>query len=206
MYKLYSRPGTGGFVVEAALLLARVPFECIDVPKPSQHEPDFLRISPLGQVPALVLPDGQLITESAAMCILLADDHPDAGLAPAIGVSARASFLRWMMLMTSVLYPAVLRLFYADRYTSDPHGGAGVEDAAAREMDTAFAILDAALAGSDGLAGSFSIADVYLLMLAHWTPEEKPRPEWTNIVALCERLKDHAVLRDLNAKHALWQV
>ena len=91
MYKLYTRPGSGGFVVEAALALANAPFEQIDVPKTDRPDPAFLGISPLNQVPVLTLPDGRSITESAAICVLLAERHPDARLAPAIDAPARAA-------------------------------------------------------------------------------------------------------------------
>lgn len=206
MYQLYTRTGTGGFVVEAAIALSGAPCTRVDVAKANAREPEYLKISPLGQVPALVLADGMAITESAAICILIADDHPESRLAPPIGSAGRAAFLRWMMFMTSVIYPAQLRGYYTDRYTADPDGIDGVKQAALREVDQAFAIIDAGLEGREWLAGdAFSIADVYLLMVAHWHPVEgRPRPEWTNIVALCEKLKAHPVLSELNARHDMW--
>jgi len=204
MYKLYTRPNSGGFVVEAALALAGVPFDQIDVPKPP--DPTFLAISPLNQVPVLTLPDGNSITESAAMCILLAERHPDAGLAPAIGSPARADFLRWMTFMSSVIYPAALRFFYAHRYTADPGGLEAVKQAAVAEMDRGFAILDTALEGHDWLVGDhLSLADIYLVMLIAWHPEvEKVRTAWPNIERLWAGLREHPVMRRLNASHDMW--
>lgn len=150
MYKLYTRPGSGGFVVEAALALAKAPFEQIDVPKSDRPDPAFLAISPLNQVPALTLPDGSSLTESAAICILLAERHPRAGLAPAADAPARADFLRWMAFMSSALYPAVLRFYYAPRYTVDADGAKAVKQAAVAEMDRGFAVVDAACAAATG--------------------------------------------------------
>ena len=150
MYKLYTRPGSGGFVVEAALALANAPFEQIDVPKTDRPDPAFLDISPLNQVPVLTLPDGSSMTESAAICILLAERHPNAGLAPAVDAPARADFLRWMAFMSSVLYPAVLRFYYAYRYTADADGTKAVKQAAVAEMDRGFAVVDAALQAVTG--------------------------------------------------------
>lgn len=122
MYTLYTRPGSGGFVVEAALAMADAPFRQIDVPKKDPPDPAFLAVSPLNQVPALTLPDGCSLTESAAICILLAERHPQAGLSPEAGSPGRADFLRWMAFMSSVLYPAILRLYYAHRYTASADG------------------------------------------------------------------------------------
>jgi glutathione S-transferase len=204
MYRLYTRPGTGGFVVEAALQAAGAPFELIDVPKGAPPAPAFLAASPLGQVPAMILPDGKPMTESAAICLLLAERYPEAGLAPAAASPLRADFLRWMIFLSG-LYLADLRYFYAHRYTADPAGIDAVKQAALAEMDRDFAILDGALAGRDGLAGERSIADVYLLMLAHWHPvAARPRDEWANIVRLCEALKKEPALAELNERHRIW--
>jgi len=206
MYKLYTRPGSGGFVVEAALAMAGAPFEQIDVPKKETPDPAFLAISPLNQVPTLTLPNGQSLTESAAICILLAERHPEACLAPEAGSSARADFLRWMAFMSSVLYPAVLRLYYAHRYTADGEGLQPVKKAAVAEMDRGFAILDQALAGRDWLAGeALSLADIYLVMLVAWHPDvEKARNAWPNVERLWAKLRQHELMRKLNASHEMW--
>jgi glutathione S-transferase len=206
MYKLYTRLGSGGFVVEAALAMAGVPFEQIDVPKKETPDPAFLAISPLNQVPALTLPDGHSLTESAAICILLAERHPQAGLAPEAGSPGRADFLRWMAFMSSVLYPAVLRLYYAHRYTADGEALQPVKQAAVAEMDRGFAILDQALAGRDWLAGDrLSLADIYLVMLVAWHPDiERARKAWPNIERLWARLREDALMRKLNASHEMW--
>ena len=206
MYKLYTRPGSGGFVVEAALALANVKFDQIDVPKTSEPNQAFLDISPLNQVPVLTLPNGQSITESAAICILLAERHPEAGLAPAAGSADRADFLRWMAFMSSALYPAILRLYYAHRYTADSDGKKAVKQAAIAEMDRGFAIVDAALEGRDWLVGNaMSLADIYLVMLVAWHPDiDKARADWPNIERLWSVLRAHPLMTRLNTAHEMW--
>ncbi|GAA2835984.1 glutathione S-transferase/GST-like protein [Aminobacter aminovorans] len=206
MYRLYTRAGSGGFVVEAAFALAGVPFERIEVVKGVEPAAEFRKISPLGQVPALVLPDGQAMTESAAMCQLIAERHPYARLAPSVDASGRADFLRWMAFLTSVTYPALLREYYAHRYTTDALGIEAVKAAAIAEAERSFGVVEAALQDRDWLAGThMSIADVYLLMLAYWHPEPgKLALAWPNIARLCTVLKEDAVLTELNASHAMW--
>ena len=206
MYKLYTRPGSGGFVVEAALALANAPFEQIDVPKSDRPGPAFLDISPLNQVPVLTLPDGSSMTESAAICILLAERHPEARLAPAVDAPARADFLRWMAFMSSVLYPAVLRFYYAHRYTADADGTKAVKQAAVAEMNRGFAVLDAALKGRDWLVGDqMSLADIYLVMLVAWHPDiDTARAAWPDIERLWARLRGHPLLKTLNTSHEMW--
>lgn len=206
MYKLYTRPGSGGFVIEAALALANAPFDQIDVPKTDQPDPAFLAISPLNQVPVLTLPDGSSMTESAAICILLAERHPQAGLAPAVDAPARADFLRWMAFMSSVLYPAILRLYYAHRYTTDAEGTKAVKQAAIAEMDRGFAVVDAALQGGDWLVGdAMSLADIYLVMLVAWHPDiDRARAAWPDIERLWSKLRDHPLMKTLNTSHEMW--
>jgi glutathione S-transferase len=206
MYRLYTRPGSGGFVVEAALVLANAPFDQIDVPKKDPPDPAFLDISPLNQVPVLTLPSGQSITESAAICILLAERHPEAGLAPATGSPDRADFLRWMAFMSSVLYPAILRLYYAHRYTTEADGKKAVKQAAIAEMDRGFAIVDAALEGRGWLVGDvMSLADIYLVMLVAWHPDiDKARADWPNIERLWSVLRAHPLMKRLNTAHEMW--
>ena len=205
MYTLYSRPGSGGFVAEAALAITGAPFRLVNVARDAPG-PDFLAISPLRQVPALVLPDGRAMTESAAISIHLADLFPASALAPRGDAPERADFLRWMLFMSSALYPALLRYFYAERYTADPAGSKPVMEAALSEADRGFLVVERALSGRDWLVGDgMTIADIYLLMLAHWHPvADRPREEWVNIVSLCARLAQHPVVAELNRSHRFW--
>jgi glutathione S-transferase len=205
MYKLYSRPGSGGFVAEAALRMAGAPYEVVPVDKASPPV-GFERLSPLRQVPALTLPDGRTITESAAICLLLQETFPSAGLGPAAGSHDRPEFLRWMFFLSSMLYPTLMRFFFCERSTTDSTGLDAVKEAAVVEADRGFVVVDRALAGRDWLAGEkMSIADIYLLMLAYWHPvADKPRDEWTNIVRVCEALKRDPLVAKLNETHRFW--
>jgi len=204
MYTLYSRPGSGGFVVEAALRIAGVPFDLVDEPKGPHPSPEFLAISPMNQVPVLVLSDRKAVTESAAICALLAERH--VGLGPVAGEAGRADFLRWLAFMTSTLYPAVLRYYYASRYTADADGVAAVKQAAVAEMDREIGIVDHALAAGGWLAGDArSIADVYLLMLVCWHPDaDKVRAAWSHVERVCAALRADPLLAELNARHEMW--
>jgi glutathione S-transferase len=205
MYTLYTRAGSGGFVAEAALSISGAPFRTVEVERGST-DTVFRSISPLNQVPVLTLPDGRSITESAAICILIADLYPAAGLSPQANSSDRPEFLRWMLFMSSVLYPVLLRVFYAHRYSATPAGVEEVKAVALAETDRAFEIVDRALQDRDWLAGdSFSIADVYLLMLGCWHPvNDRPREEWTNLVRHAETVKQLPAIAGLNANHRMW--
>jgi glutathione S-transferase len=185
-YTLYSKKGSGGFAVEAALVKAGAPFKIVTVnyDQGEQHSAAFAKINPMQQVPALILPDGTLMTESAAMLIHIASAFPDQGLAPPAGTSGNGRFLRWMLFMVVNLYEADLRYFYPERYTADTDT-AGIDDirvAGAAHMAMSFALmepeLDPFLFGKE-----LSIADVYLAMLSIWSPAPLTTMKYTALRA-----------------------
>jgi GST-like protein len=80
MYTLYGKTGSGSASVEAALTLARAPFRIVETASWAQNDAfaDLLGLTPLGQVPTLVLDDGSALSESAAILMHLGSAHPDA--------------------------------------------------------------------------------------------------------------------------------
>jgi glutathione S-transferase len=179
VYTLYGNKGSGSLPAEAALAKAGAAYKVIelDLAKGDHEQAAFVAINPARQVPALVLPDGTVMTESAAIVIHLAAAHPEAKLGPPPGTPAHARFLRWLVFISANVYEADLRYYYPDRYTTDPAGVAAVKAAGVRHMAKSFAILDEAMAESPFLTGpALSIADVYLAVLSTWSPEPITAP------------------------------
>ncbi len=185
-HTLYVSKNSGSFAVEAAFVLAKVPFKSveIDTEKKEQKGAAFTAINPLQQVPALVLEDGTVMSESVAMILHLADLYPASGIAPPAGTAASACFLRWLTFMTVNIYEADLRYFYAERYT-DEAGLPGTRAAASAAMQRHFAILEEhALTPGPYVAGDqFTSADAYLAMLTKWSPEPVTSPRVAAVVA-----------------------
>lgn len=200
-YRLYNRPGSGGFVVEAALTLAGAPFELEEfASKPGTPLPESFRgTNPWGQVPTLVLPDGSTMTEAAAILIHLAACFPGKGLGPEPGTAEHAAFLRWMVFASVNLYEAVLRRGYPFRYTTDPDGYEGLRAAANQRMAEALAVLEAAAApGPFLLGGEMSVADIYITMLSTWFRGEIDAPYLT---ALAQGVKQHPIIAPIWRRH-----
>lgn len=103
---LYGAPGSGAVAVEAALQLLDIDYVLIE--GATWAEPEArVRVAPLNplrQIPTLVLDNGQVMTESAAILIYLADLHPQAGLSPRPDDARRPAFLRWMLHVSSAIY------------------------------------------------------------------------------------------------------
>ena len=99
---LYYSPSTASLVVHWLLIELDVPHTLhpLDFDKQQQKSPEYLKVHPAGVVPALVI-DGQVITEAAAITLHLADLHPEASLAPAIGTPQRAAYYQWMLFMAN---------------------------------------------------------------------------------------------------------
>ena len=83
-------------------------------------------INPAGKIPALVLPDGTAVCESAAILIYLSTAHREAQLAPPPGSTAHARFLQWMVFLSANVYDAALRYYHAERVPI--YDSAGVND------------------------------------------------------------------------------
>jgi glutathione S-transferase len=173
-YKLYGRQGSGSFAVQVALEEIGTPYSQVWISKDEAEVVTFRRVNPTGKVPALALPDGTLMIESAAMLIHLTLAHPATGLAPPPGTSRHAVFLQWMTYLSANVYEALLRAYYSTRYSV--RGDADAEAIASQGTQDCVSHLEL-LSRSLGpyvLGSEYSVADVYLYMLASWYPPGLP--------------------------------
>lgn len=105
-FTVYGARGSGSIPVEATLTLLGLPYTLVEGATwiDAQARERVAPVNPMRQVPALVLPDGEVMTESAAILIYLADLYPGAGLAPLPSDPLRRKFLRWMVYVSSAIY------------------------------------------------------------------------------------------------------
>jgi glutathione S-transferase len=188
-YKLYGRPGSGSFAVQVALEESGAAYERIWVGREAADVERFRATNPTGRVPALVLPDGTVMFESAAMLIHLALEHPQSALAPQPGSSRHATFLQWVVFLSANVYEAALRMYYPARYS--PRGetdAAAIRAQGTVDFCTHLGLIGQAL-GPYVLGADYSIADVYLYMLASWYLGEK-----TELYRRLPKLEAHAKL------------
>lgn len=176
-YTLYYSPGTASMAVHWTLIELGEPFDTVrlDFEADQQHDPAYLTLNPMGRVPTLVV-DGQPYSESTALLMLLAEGHPEAGLAPAPGDPRRATWLETMVWLANNLQPPMRDWFYADK-DGPPSGAAAVRDLAQRRIESAWPRLAERFA--DGRAYLFGdtpgVADFLAAMLMRWS-RNMPHP------------------------------
>jgi glutathione S-transferase/GST-like protein len=171
MYTLYWAADSGALAPQILLEEVGAGYERrdIDLDAGEENAPAFLEINPRGQVPALALADGTILTESAAILLHLADCHPRAGLLPPAGSRDRALVYRWLFYAAANLYEGVLRLYYSDRFTTDASQAREVSDAARAFIDESWDLLENELGDGPYFLGEhYSVLDPYLLMLSNW--------------------------------------
>ncbi len=202
-YTLYWRERSGSFGPHAVLAELALPVDEIHVNSKAgaNRTAEYLALNPDGRIPVLRLPDGQVMTESAAIALHLAESHPEAGLVPLPGDPDRVRFLRWLFYSVPNIYEPDLRASYPARYCSDPGEAEGVKRAGLRALDANWTILAAALGEGPFLLGQrYSVADPYLAMMAAWHPA--PRALMARLPALARLVE---AVRTRPRLNALWE-
>ncbi|HYD69733.1 glutathione S-transferase family protein [Azospirillum sp.] len=170
MITLYNMPSTAGMAPHIVLREIGAPHRMVllDGDAKAQKAPEYLALNPHGRVPTLV--DGDLvISESAAICLHLAETHPQAGLVPPLGSAERARLVQWLVYLTNTVQAEMMPYFYPDRYVPE-EGAAALRARVEARLAGMFAHIDGELAGRTWLLGErYTIADPYLFMLARWT-------------------------------------
>jgi GST-like protein len=198
-YTLYTRPGWGSAIVEAQLDWYGLPFT-VEPVGDMLRDPEARRkiegINPLAQLPTLVMPDGAVMSESAAITLLLADITGKDTLVPGPKAAERATFLRWLVFIIANIYPTFT-------YADVPARFVEVEAAQAPFVKTLDAYrqklwrqLEGAAAEPWFLGERFSALDLYIAVMTRWGPKrpwfEKETPRLFAIARHADALPELA--------------
>jgi glutathione S-transferase len=176
-YQLYYYPGNANLAPHILLEEAAVEFELVLVDRRSgQHKnPEYLGLNPNGRIPTLVR--GELVLfEAAAICLHIADHHPDARLIPPLLSVQRSHFYKWLIFLTNTVQTEYMKFRYPEQHTLGEAGAEGVREVAAQRASRAFEVIEASLGSGPYILGEeYSACDAYLLMLAWWA-NRLPQP------------------------------
>ncbi len=202
-YTLIGVPGWGSAIAEALLELSGLPYqvEDIDGSKPTTESKRLTALNPLAQVPTLLLPDGVVMTESAAIALHLAERAPAAGLAPPAGDPTRDAFLRWLVFIVANIYPMYTVGDFPDRWVSGEAAQKELRASTDAYRDKSWRIVEADIAPRPWFLGArFSALDVYVKVMSHW----RPRRDWFR--DNCPKLMSVALAADKEPRLAkVWQ-
>lgn len=173
-YTLYTGQRSGAASVEVLMAALGLDVELRQAapwtePVGAYYE-ELKRINPLAQLPTLVTPGGEVLTESVAVLWTLLERHPSAWV-PAPSTRERAACLRWMQFAASTVYTAVGVADYPERWTTATDDGArgAVRDAAVARMKLGWDIVAGAYGGGRFFLGDRpTVCDVYLANLSKW--------------------------------------
>ena len=164
--KLYYSPGACSLSPHIVLNEAGLPYttEKVDLKsKKTESGADFTTINAKGAVPALVLDDGSVLTEGAAIVQYLADQKPQSGLAPPAGTMPRYRLIGLLNYIASEVHKNFSPLF-------NPRAAADWKAAAIANLESRFTWLSGYLGDKKYLLGdTFSVADAYLFTVLGWT-------------------------------------
>lgn len=200
MYTLYHAPGAASLAVHWLLLELGVEhrLEKIDLGAGAQRSAEYLKLNPNGVVPTLIV-DGAPMYECAALLLMLAERHPEAGFAPAPGSRERQLYLQWMLHLANTLQPAFRLWFYPAEAAGAEHAEAAKAKARER-IEAAFDRLSAELqaTGPYVCGDAISAVDFLATMLMRWSRNmPKPATEWPVLAAYAARMKARPSFRKL---------
>ena len=178
--KLYLAPGSCSLADHIALHEAGLEFDRIRVDlrtRRTENGDDFDAVNPKGYVPALVLDDGQLLTENVAILYWVAERAPQ--LAPA-GEQGRIRLIEMLAFIATELHKPFVRVIFP---TSDAE-----KEVARKMIAKRFDFLAERLAGPYLFGSECSVADAYLYVMLRWarmTRQDVPEP----LPAFAERME-----------------
>jgi glutathione S-transferase len=170
MFIIFGDKGSGAFSAEAALAEVGAPYEfkIISLEKNEQRSPEFLAINPSGKMPAVRLPEGQILTESLAILLTVADHFPNARLLPPQASPERGTAYRWLAFMAAEIYPMVEVSDYPERFAPDGEQAEALRRNARERIRDRLLIAERQVAGPWFLPSGFSILDIYAAMFSRW--------------------------------------
>lgn len=171
---LYGEPGWGSAIVEAQLAwlgLAHDHVKTGDLLGSEAARRALQQVNPIAQVPTLVLENGQVMTESAAITLYLADITGCDDLVPAPNAPERAAFLRWLVYLVANVYPTFTYGDVPARFVAVADAQQKFRDALDRYCENLWRNVEGGAVGPWFLGERFSALDIYLAVMTRWRPK-----------------------------------
>ena len=186
MINLFENPGWGSAIVELQLVLYGLPHELVragNIHQDPGARAALGRYNPLIQVPTLVLPNDEVMTESAAITLLLADLAKSDLLIPRARARDRAAFFRWLIFLVASIYPSFVYSDTPERFVKG-NGGESYQVNVIEHRKSMWKVMEEEARRRGGpffLGPRMTAIDVFLACMVHWRPKE----EWFQAETPC---------------------
>jgi len=171
--KLYGEPGWGSVITEAQLDWYGIEYDFKrvgDLFKSAAAQENISEVNPIGQIPTLVLSDGTIMTESAAITLHLAETTGIDTLVPAAGSAERATFLRWLLFIVANIYPTYTYGDDPSRFVTGHDGQKEFQKTVNEYAIKMYMVLENAAQQRWFLGERFSAIDIYICAMTQWRP------------------------------------
>ena len=178
-YLLHGAWRSGSCAVECALAETGADYELreLSLRDDEQRSAEYEAVNPQRKVPALVIQDGSILTESVAILLTLDERHPEAGLLPSQGSIRRAQALRWLLFAATEIYPIVEINDYPERFAPDPAQTETTRERAREIWRARWRVVEEHASGDPYFSGDgFSLTDIYLAVTSRWAQQDEWRP------------------------------
>lgn len=175
-FVVYGAKGSGSVPIEATLTLLSLPYEVVEAAtwEGEAEREAVAKVNPMRQVPALVLASGEVMTESAAILLWLAEQYPEQRLAPAAGDPRRAAYLRWMVYIPASIYSLYWIRDDPSRLAADAAAEALIQQRTTERIAECWRIMEAQVSPGGYLLGDeLSVLDLYVTVVSRWGPRRK---------------------------------
>ncbi|MCL2309431.1 MAG: glutathione transferase GstA [Proteobacteria bacterium] len=185
--KLYFSPGSCALAVHIALAETglRYETEAVDLrstPHKTASGAIYINVNPKGYVPALVLDNGEILTEGQVLLQYVADLAPQKALAPKAGEFARYRLQEWLAFVSTEIHKGFGPMW-------NPASTPEQKDAAWARLASRIAYVNEALSDTEYLMGHYSVADAYLFTCLRWTGFfKRPLTDYPNVLKWMERV------------------
>lgn len=178
-YILYGNRRSGSCTVELALAEIGTSYEIrnVDLSSDEHRGEGYAAVNPQRKIPALVMPDGETLTESVAILLTLDERHREAALLPPPGSRQRAQALRWLLFVATEIYPVVEINDYPERFAPAADTAPAVREIARRTWRERWSIVEESVLGDPFLLPSgFCLTDIYIAVVSRWAQQDDWRP------------------------------
>jgi glutathione S-transferase len=192
MLKLFFSPGACCMSCHITLEMTHTPFELVYVGKNADEKTraEFLKVNPLGAVPAVLFDDHKVLTQNIAILEYIADQKPEAKLIAPTGTWERAEIMKWLSFVAADLHKSFSPLFRLSSISANPEAQSDIKKWAFANIEKYLSLLEKHLSDKTYLVGEhFTIADAYLFTVYQWSkPVGFPVEKFTALNAYSDRI------------------